>query len=373
LHVPSTGDVFVGGGFTQVTQEDGSTLNANYIVKWNSSSRQWESIGSGTDLNGPVYAFAEEGSGATLFVGGEFTQVGSTSVGRVARYSLISNSWYTSDSTFNAGIGTNPGDVVRALAYDSTNNRLYIGGKFSSVGSGTTANNVAYWDGTNWNALNDTTPAQPGVSGGGDIVYAIDIAPDGSKVYVGGDFTNAGGYSVNSLAYWDSSGQQWYPISGSSGGGAGVLTDTTNLRNRGIVRVLRVSGSGKYIHVGGTFDGVAIDTNSTNDTTTYGIAVWNTNTNQWDTYGTNGASPSTLSKGVYAIDFGSSYIGGDFTTVGNSTKSINFARFDQIGPTAITLDRFDAVPTRGSSRLPLLVGVLVFAGLLLHTAFRRRQ
>jgi len=132
----SGNDVYVGGNFSEVagfTANNiarwnnstkrwylvGQGVNSTvYAVKWNSSSRQWESIGSGTDLNGPVYAFAEEGSGATLFVGGEFTQVGSTSVGRVARYSLISNSWYTSDSTFNAGIGTNPGDVVRALAYD---------------------------------------------------------------------------------------------------------------------------------------------------------------------------------------------------------------------------------------------------------------
>nr|WP_290668596.1 hypothetical protein [Ardenticatena sp.] len=374
LHVPSSGGgVFVGGGFTQATQKDGTTLNTNYIAKWNTTLNQWESVGNG--VNGPVYAFAEGGSGASLFVGGAFTEINTTpatSVGRVAWYSLLTNSWYTSNSTFNAGIGSTAGDVVRALAYDSNNNRLYIGGKFSTVGSSTTANNVAYWDGTNWNALNDTTPAQPGVSGEGDIVYAIDVSPDGSKVYVGGYFAQAGNYTVKSLAYWDSGAQRWYPISGSSGGGAGVLTDTTGLRNTGIVRALRVSGSGEYIHVGGTFDGVAIDTNGINDTTAYGIAVWNTNTNQWDTYGTKGASPSTLSNGVYAIAFGSSYIGGDFTTVGSSTKSMSFARFDQIKPTAVTLERFEATSQAGAGRLPMLVGLLLFAGILVGFHARRR-
>ncbi|RME10614.1 MAG: hypothetical protein D6802_08915 [Ardenticatenia bacterium] len=367
--------LYAGGNFTQATQQNGTTVNTNYIAAWDTSANTWSPVDGGT--NGTVYALATDGT-TILYAGGDFTQVKMSApinAGHVAQFDISSGAW-VNDNTFNAGVGTGASETIRALAFDGVIGRLYIGGQFGTVGGSTTAFNVAYWDGSAWNALIDTSspPGQPGVSGGGDIVYALAVAPDGSKVYVGGDFANAGNFTVNSLAYWDSAGSTWQPISGPSGGGAGVLTDTTNSRQRGIVRALRVSGSGEYLHVGGTFDGVAVDTTSSNDRTAYNIAIWNNNTNQWDTLGTTGAQPATTPNGVYAIGFGSEYIGGEFTTVGGTTKSISFARFDKIGPTAVTVERFEATPAPFKTfPSAILFGLLAMAGTLMGVRIITRR
>ena len=64
---------------------------------------------------------------------------------------------------------------------------------------GNTVNNIAKWDGSRWSALGS------GVNFG---VYAIAISD--SDVYVGGDFTTAGGISANHIAKWN--GSTWFPM-----------------------------------------------------------------------------------------------------------------------------------------------------------------
>src|SRR5207302_6152220 len=90
----------------------------------------------------------------------------------------------------------------------------YVGGGFLTAG-GVSAKCVARWDGTGWYALGS------GMNNGvNNPVRAIGIS--GSNVYVGGEFTAAGGGGVNAnhIARWD--GNQWYPLgSGVSYGGEG--------------------------------------------------------------------------------------------------------------------------------------------------------
>jgi len=100
----------------------------------------------------------------------------------------------------NLGTG-GPGAVnnpVRAIAISGTD--VYVGGNFTDAGGVSGARYVARWDGSQWHALG---------SGVNRPVYAIAVS--GSDVYVGGPFTNAGGNpNADRIARWD--GCQWHAL-----------------------------------------------------------------------------------------------------------------------------------------------------------------
>ncbi len=84
---------------------------------------------------------------------------------------------------------------VRALAVDGSGN-LYAGGNFTTAG-GVTVNYIAKWDGTSWSALG---------SGMNGTVYALAVDASGN-LYAGGGFTTAGGVAANNIAKWN--GTSW--------------------------------------------------------------------------------------------------------------------------------------------------------------------
>lgn len=101
---------------------------------------------------------------------------------------------------------------------------IYIGGNFTTLN---TANiqYLAKWDGSQWSALGS------GVNG---AVYALET--DGNfNLYVGGDLTSAGGITTNYIAKWD--GNNWSALLG-SGGGNGV---------NGRIRSIAIGNTGVYV------------------------------------------------------------------------------------------------------------------------------
>ena len=204
---------------------------------------------------------------------------------------IIYNTQFTTDSLGSAEQnGTN--GTVYAIAVSESN--IYVGGNFTTVSDSTqtiSVNNIAKWNGS-WSALGN------GTSG---IVRAIAIS--GSNVYVGGDFTTVSDSTTISAKYiakWD--------------GAWSALGNGTN----GIVYAIAISDSNVYI--GGNFttatvSGVTISVNN--------IAMWN---GSWSALGTNGDSTKNGTGGtVYAIAVSGTetdiYVGGDFTTVSDTTIS----------------------------------------------------
>jgi hypothetical protein len=95
------------------------------------------------------------------------------------------------DPRFAGSNGLN--SAVHALAWDGSN--LYVGGEFSTAG-GVSANRIARWNSSGWSALG---------TGMNNPVFAL--AWDGSYLYAGGAFTNAGGVPFTSyIARWNDSG-----------------------------------------------------------------------------------------------------------------------------------------------------------------------
>ncbi len=118
--------------------------------------------------------------------------------------------------------------VAGALNVDAPG-LLYVGGDFTNAGGVAAADRIAAWNGSAWSALG------PGIDNG--LVSAIAYA-DG-KIYAGGTFADAGGdANADRLAVWD--GASWKPFCGSAG-----MTFTGN------VDALQIVGSTLY--VGGAF------------------------------------------------------------------------------------------------------------------------
>ena len=135
-----------------------------------------------------------------------------------------------------------------------------------------------------------------GVSGGTTpVVYAIHVL-DLSNVFVGGNFTSAGGVSAFRIAKWNSHSGSWSPL-GIGCNGTVYAIHATNANN---------------IYVGGTFSmaGGVANTNR--------IARWNGLA--WSTVG--GVMTGT---GVYAIHSSSTidvYVGGAFSNVMNGASNV---------------------------------------------------
>ena len=228
----------------------------------------WHAMAGGT--NGEVTALKMVGG--TLIVGGSFTVAGSTSANSIAVYDTSSRRW----SALGAGL-SNPvaaleihmntlyaltnsrlnitaptstlyrwsgatwvqvGPTIsgrgNALATDGT--RLYIGGSFSQAG-GVTLDNVAVWT--------DTSTTFSALSGGTNgAVYGIAIGGAGAPLaFMGGSFSRAGAVpsiAVSNLARWDT--RNWTPVGTGSGGVSGTAS---------AIRSVLFAGGGLY--VGGTF------------------------------------------------------------------------------------------------------------------------
>lgn len=110
--------------------------------------------------------------------------------------------------------GTQSGGVnaVRCLAVfdDGTGPALYVGGQFTTAG-GVAATNIARWDGTAWSAVGG------GVTG---TVFAMQVFDDGSgpALFVSGSFTQAGGAPASRVAKWN--GAAWSPLGSGMNGSA---------------------------------------------------------------------------------------------------------------------------------------------------------
>jgi hypothetical protein len=144
---------------------------ANYIAVWDGSS--WSALGNGTDDEVASIVF----NGNDLYAGGYFINAGAVTANGIAKWDGVS--W----SALGSGSGSD--NIVTCLAV--INNNLYVGGMFQTI-DGMLALGIAKWDGASWSALGTgltnffLSPSVPFV-----------INNIGSNIYVGGDFSLAGG------------------------------------------------------------------------------------------------------------------------------------------------------------------------------------
>ncbi len=212
-------DVYIGGGL-----DSADAIAVAGIAHWNGSA--WSSLGSGLTISGSLgIVNALTTYGGHVVAAGRFDHAGGNAANNIA-------SW---DGSAWSPLGSGVGSSVNALATVGTT--LYAGGTFSSAG-GNAAGSIAAWDGASWSTLG--TGPENGVAPAG--VSAL--VSDGTQLYVGGQFTSAGGSVAQYIASWD--GSHWSTL------GAG-FQQLLALR---VVRALAIARGTLY--AGGAFNSAGV-------------------------------------------------------------------------------------------------------------------
>ncbi len=189
-------DVYIGGDFTTA-----GGISANRIAKWNKTTSTWSAltdVGTGQNgFNGSVYGMTFDLSGI-LWAVGNFALAGGKSLPYIAKWDGTTWSGFNA-ITFN-------GTPVTILADDANN--IYVGGYFTTVtNSGNpaiSANYIAKLTAGVWSPI-----VVNGVNGVDNIVNVL--AYNNNKLYIGGRFTSAGDISSNYFSVYD--GSSWQNLS----------------------------------------------------------------------------------------------------------------------------------------------------------------
>jgi len=270
---------------------------ANSANMWN--GKDWGvSLGR---VNRSVIALAIIGNdlyvgGAFITAGGmDFFGLGSIPANNIVKWDLVTKSWSAMESNSHNGVN---GTVRTLVARD---NKLYVGGQFTLAG-GTPANGIAVWsDSTKtWMSLGQ------GVEG-----HVRTIALSGKNIYVGGNFTSAGGVPANNIAKWD--GRKWVAL----GGGVNHQVNAIAILNRDV-------------YVGGYFTKAGdVDANA--------IAKWNIIDKSWSALSSgskNGVYYYSGIGNVYALAANDHaiFVGGTFNQAGDQSAN-NIAKWDPVNNT----------------------------------------
>ena len=254
---------------------------ADRFVRWTGTN--WQQVGPG-GFGASTMLVHDDGSGPALFIGGGFNVVSGVPYGYIVKW----------DGTQFTPVGGGMDNNVDSLAVFDEDGPgpqppvLIAGGSFTTAG-GVPANRIARWDGTQWSPLG---------SGCSSSVNALAVFNDGSgdELYVGGDFSSAGGVADTSrIARW--TGSVWESL-GNVGGSSPAIR----------AMAVHDDGNGAALYVGGVFSQVGGNTPAF--LSTQGIARW------------NGSSWAALGSGITgtvnsltSVDFGSGSelcVGGNF-------------------------------------------------------------
>lgn len=273
--MPFGTDVIVAGDFTQT---NGGDMTIKYIARWDGT--QWWPLGDG--VNNTVYSLATTGN-FDVYAGGAFTRIGADTAHYVAKWTS-GGGWTPLFDPSETQQGTN--GIVRSLAI--YNNRVVMGGAFTSVGSGIPANHLAEW---NW-----TTNGWDQFAGGTD--ESVERLAVGVGGLYASEVDTAGTVPITGVAHWD--GAAWHDLETPSFSGV-MDIDTWN--------------SGDLIACGSYLDNPPDQANRT-------FAHYNSGTSQWEDFLSNcnleatGVDIAVDGLDIYAVitfGFGATYACGSST------------------------------------------------------------
>ena len=280
--------VYAGGYFTSVGGQPRNDFAAVDVTTGRVTA--WD---PNAQLSNGFGRFALVVSGRTVYAAGPFFTVGGQSRNHFAAIDAntgIVTPWdpQADDPQFNA---------IYSLAVSG--NRVFAAGDFTHIG-GQPRLGLAALDGST--GLADAW--DPAATANGGTPQVLTIAASGSVLYAGGYFTSIGGQARNDLAALDAAtglATPWDP-------------DPTHAGSVTVVSALAVHG--KAVYVGGQFSrigGQERDNLAALDATTGLATAWNA----------SGAGPG-FDSGViqaFALNVGTIYVGGDFTTIGGQPRN----------------------------------------------------
>jgi hypothetical protein len=183
--VIQNGVIYLGGRFTSVRPAGSSSggVTRNHVAALSLATGQvlpWD-----PNANGTVQSLAV-GNGR-VYLGGSFSSVGGASRTRLAAVDVTTGAVV-------AGFNPRADGLVNSLALSG--DMLYAGGSFVTLG-GSPRSHLGAVDATTGALSSAWAPAA------NDIVKAVDMATDGSRVYVAGNFTTIDGVARRHVAALD--------------------------------------------------------------------------------------------------------------------------------------------------------------------------
>ena len=182
-------------------------------------------------IDGVVWSQAVIGN--TVYVGGRFTNArpagAAAGVNQTARSNFLAYNLTTGELITSFAPSFNA--QVRSVVASPDGTRLYVGGDFTSI-NGVSRSRVAAFD----VATGNLVPFFPSVAYN---VHAITVHPSGSPVYVGGNFNAVGSVARGQLAAFNAAN--------------GALLDWAPQATGGLVKAIAMSPDGTKVAVGGQF------------------------------------------------------------------------------------------------------------------------
>lgn len=189
----SSNRLYLTGSFT-IARKQATVTTVNRLAVWNLATNVFISLGTSVALGGDGYCMDIDRTNNVLYIGGNFTSVSDLSGGKgmnyITKYDISKNRFFTLGTS--AQNGTN--GYVKTICVDSSNNKVYIGGNFSTTydavnnGLRNYANNMCIWDITNNKFLQFSNPNYPGANGTDGMVLNIKLDPLRQRIYYGGEF-----------------------------------------------------------------------------------------------------------------------------------------------------------------------------------------
>lgn len=198
--------IVLGGSFTQARNASGNTatVTRNRILAFDKATGQIDTAFA-PSFNATVRTLVAAPDGQSVYVGGQFGTLNGAGVSKIVRLNLSNGQRVTS---FNPPA---PDSVV----YDAklSGNRLFIAGTFSRVGN-QARSRLAELDPVTGALRSSTVATFDGVHNvpangvAQNLVYKIDVAPDGRTLVAIGNFTTVDGQDRVQIAAFDTSGPQ---------------------------------------------------------------------------------------------------------------------------------------------------------------------
>ena len=176
MDIDTDGSLLCGGNF-----DEAGGKTANRIARWDGTN--WSSVGIGT--SGFVQSIVA--TSTEIYAGGNFVSAGNETVNRIAKFVKSSQTW--------EGLENGLSGNVNAMA--KLDDRIIVAGSFQIAFNENQAiivDNIAMWDEVNgWQGCGETV----GTDGPINALAARKLL-----VFSGGNFTDAGGGSVENMDAW---------------------------------------------------------------------------------------------------------------------------------------------------------------------------
>ena len=193
---PNDTDLYIGGIFTHAGNKD---IHASYVAKYDLEKQTWSDLSGG--LQGYCNALAYDASEDVVYVGGTFNSVGNKETSKyahhIAKYCVSNKTWETMDGGVN--------NVVNSLCFDDIEKCLYVGGVFThTYEENILLNRVAKYipKENKWSSLENHF-VLPTDEEGNDNVGLNGLcrvmSMDDKSLFVAGTFQIAGSITANSI------------------------------------------------------------------------------------------------------------------------------------------------------------------------------